>query len=147
LLLCGVAGAQSANGKIEGKITDAVTNAGLADVVVTATSPALQGEQTVVTDSAGEFEIPQLPPGAYLLHMEKENYKPLNQPNVTVRVDKTIRVTLKIAPESLKSEEVVVVGTSAPRRRTRPSRATSSTTSPLRRRRARARACGRSRAW
>jgi hypothetical protein len=110
LLLCGVAGAQSANGKIEGKITDAVTNAGLADVVVTATSPALQGEQTVVTDSAGEFEIPQLPPGAYLLHMEKENYKPLNQPNVTVRVDKTIRVTLKIAPESLKSEEVVVVG-------------------------------------
>jgi hypothetical protein len=32
-------------------------------VVVTVTSPALQGEQTVVTDKSGAYRIPNLPPG------------------------------------------------------------------------------------
>jgi hypothetical protein len=110
LLLSSTALAQTASGRIQGKVTDAATNAAVGDVVVTATSPALQGEQTVVSDATGEFEIPTLPPGTYLLHLEKEGYRPLNQPEITIRLDKTIKINLKLSPESLKAEEVVVVG-------------------------------------
>lgn len=110
LLLATTASAQSTNGQLQGKAVDAVTQAALVDVVVTATSPALQGEQVVVTDTEGEFQIPNLPPGTYLLHLEKEGYKPLNQTDLVVRIDKTIRVTLQLPPESLKAEEVVVLG-------------------------------------
>lgn len=110
LMVSSAALAQSASGRIQGKVVDAVSTKPLADVVITATSPALQGEQTVVTDQAGEFEIPTLPPGTYLLHLEKEGYRPLNQPDLVVRLDKTVRVNLPIVPESVKAEEIVIVG-------------------------------------
>jgi hypothetical protein len=48
----------------------------LADVVVTVTSPALQGEAVVVTDSLGRFRVPDLPPGSYSVRLEKEMYRP-----------------------------------------------------------------------
>ena len=109
LLVSSAAFAQ-ATGRIQGKVVDAATQKALPDVVVTATSPALQGEQTVLTDSSGEFEIPTLPPGTYLLHLEAENYKPLNQPGIMVRLDKVIRVNLPLVPENVQAEEIVVVG-------------------------------------
>ncbi|MBS2029358.1 MAG: TonB-dependent receptor [Deltaproteobacteria bacterium] len=105
-----VANAQVSSGWIEGKVVDASNNKPLGDVVITATSPALQGEQTVVSDATGDFEIPTLPPGTYLLHLEKEGYKPLNQPDVAVRLDKKVRVNLPLVPENVKAEEIVIVG-------------------------------------
>lgn len=61
---------------LTGNVVDAATKAPVADVVVTATSPNLQGEQVVVTDSTGLCRIPQLPPGTYTLRFEKESYRP-----------------------------------------------------------------------
>src|SRR5262245_31025215 len=49
------AAAQIGTGTLTGQVVDASSKRALADVVVTATSPALQGEQTVVTDSSGSF--------------------------------------------------------------------------------------------
>ena len=51
-------------GTIRGTVKD---SQGLAvpGVTVTATSPAMQGSRTVVTDAQGQFTINALPPGAY----------------------------------------------------------------------------------
>ena len=52
--------------------------------MVTATSPALQGEQIVVTDATGLYRIPQLPPGMYTLRLEKEAYRPFSRGDIQV---------------------------------------------------------------
>src|SRR5262249_18466030 len=49
---------------------------GIPDVVVTLTSPSLQGEVVVVTDVHGIF-VAQVPsPGTYTIRLEKETYRP-----------------------------------------------------------------------
>jgi hypothetical protein len=102
--------AQQGAAVLTGRIEDAATKQPVADVVVTVTSPNLQGEQIVVTDSTGQYRIPNLPSGAYTLRLEKEQYKPYARPDITLRADTTIRVDASLLPESLKAEEIVVVG-------------------------------------
>ena len=105
--------AQAGGAVLTGSVTDAATKAPVADVVVTVTSPALQGEQIVVTDKSGLYRIPNLPPGEYTVRLEKETYKVFSQAAVGLRASGTIRVNVQLRPESLKAEEIVVVG-SAP---------------------------------
>jgi outer membrane receptor protein involved in Fe transport len=95
---------------ITGTVTDAATGKPVADVVVTATSPTLQGEETVVTDDSGTFNIPQLPAGIFTLRAEKEGFKPLKKDDINLRLDRTVRVNLQVQPESLQSDTIVVVG-------------------------------------
>jgi len=111
LLASSVVQAQG-TGVLQGKVLDAVTKAPLADVVVTATSPALQGEQILVTDASGYFRVPNLPPGEYTLRFDRDNYKPDSRGGITLRLNSTITVNQLLAPEKveLKAEEVVVVG-------------------------------------
>jgi len=65
-----------ADSVIIGTVVSAENKKPVADVVVTATSPNLQGEQVVVTDAQGQYRIPQLPPGVYTLRFDKESFKP-----------------------------------------------------------------------
>jgi hypothetical protein len=101
--------AQQGAGVLTGTATDTSSKRPLADVVVTATSPALQGEQTVVTDSSGLYRIPDLPPGVYTLLLDKENYRPYSRDGIALRADTTLRVNAELLPESLSAEEVTVV--------------------------------------
>jgi outer membrane receptor protein involved in Fe transport len=94
---------------ITGTVTDAATGKPVPDVVVTATSPALQGEEVVVTDASGTYRLPQLPAGTYLLKLEKESYKLFNRPDVAIRLDKTVRVNIQMLPESVGSSDVITV--------------------------------------
>src|SRR5215217_9238168 len=84
-----------------GTVIDAQSRQPVPDVVVTATSPNLQGEQTVVTDAQGNYRIPQLPPGVYTLRFEKEQFKPYERSDVQLRLNRTIRVNVELLPESL----------------------------------------------
>ena len=92
-----------------GTVIDAQSRNPVPDVVVTATSPNLQGEQTVVTDAQGNYRIPQLPPGVYTLRFEKEQFKPYARSDVQLRLNRTIRVNVELLPESL-GEVVEIVG-------------------------------------
>ncbi len=107
-LVASVAFAQGTS-VITGTVTDAATGKPVPDVVITATSPAMQGEEVVVTDSAGLYRLAQLPAGTYVLRLEKESYKPYSRPDIAVRVDRTVRVNIQLQPEAIK-EEIVVVG-------------------------------------
>lgn len=95
---------------VTGIVTDAATNKPVPDVVVTATSPALQGEEIVVTDSAGLYRLSQLPPGVYTLKLEKEAFKPYSRTDINVRTDRTVRVNIQLQPEAIQSENIIVVG-------------------------------------
>ena len=108
VVLSGAAYAQGL-GVVQGTITDTSTGKAVADVVVTATSPAKQGEELVVTDGAGNYYLSQLPPGTYTLRFEKESFKPFSRADIVVRADRTLRVNVELLPESLKAEEVVIV--------------------------------------
>ena len=113
LLVAGQVRAQGAGtGQLTGTVVDASTKAPVPDVVVTATSPNLQGEQVAVTDSTGTYRIPQLPPGTYSLRFEKETYKPYSRGAIALDVDRTLRLNVDLLPENvtLTGQEVVVVG-------------------------------------
>nr|WP_254625197.1 von Willebrand factor type A domain-containing protein [Myxococcus sp. CA051A] len=86
---------------ITGTVIDAQSRQPMPDVVITAASPNLQGEQTVLTDAQGEYRIPQLPPGVYTLRYEKAQYKLYARSDVQLRLNRTIRVNVELLPESL----------------------------------------------
>ncbi len=99
-----------ADSVILGTVIDAETQKPAADVLVTATSPNLQGEQVVVTDMQGQYRIPQLPPGVYTLRFDKESFRPFARPEIQLRLDRTIRVNVQLLPESAReSIEIDVV--------------------------------------
>ena len=110
-LVPAVALAQASTSVLTGNVVDASTKAPVGDVVVTATSPSLQGEQVVVTDSTGLYRVPQLPPGTYTLRFEKETYQPYSRAGIDVTSDRTLRLNVELLPETAGSETVTVVGT------------------------------------
>jgi outer membrane receptor protein involved in Fe transport len=89
-----------ADSVILGTVFNAETQKPVADVVVTATSPNLQGKQEVVTDAQGQYRIPQLPPGLYTLRFDGESFNPFSRPEVQLRLDRTIRVNVELLPEN-----------------------------------------------
>jgi Ca-activated chloride channel family protein len=88
-----------ADSVIIGTVVSADTKKPIPDVVVTATSPNLQGEQVVVTDANGQYRIPQLPPGVYTLKFDKEAFRPFSRTDIQLRPDRTIRVNVELQYE------------------------------------------------
>ena len=111
LLPASVALAQVSTSVLVGNVVDASTRTPVADVVVTATSPSLQGEQVVVTDGTGLYRVPQLPSGVYTLRFEKESYRPFSRSGIEVAADQTLRLNVELLPETAGSETVTVIGT------------------------------------
>ncbi len=112
VVLLSTAGAQAQQGAVVliGNVTDASTGKPVLDAIVTVTSPNLQGEEIAVTDDAGSYRVPGLPPGIYVLRVEKENFKPYAREGLDLHADTTIRLNASLLPESLRAQEVVVVG-------------------------------------
>ena len=102
--------AQGSTSVLTGNIVDSSSSAPVADVVVTATSPSLQGEQVVVSDASGLYRIPQLPPGSYTLRFEKETYKPFTRTGIEVTADRTLRLNVELLPEAITGETITVTG-------------------------------------
>jgi hypothetical protein len=102
--------AQTGTSVIQGNVSDAATKGPAADAVITVTSPAVQGEQVVVTDSSGFYRVPNLPPGTYTVRVEKDKYRPFERAAVQLRSDIALRVNIDLLPETVTGEEVSVVG-------------------------------------
>jgi hypothetical protein len=101
--------AAQTTGTLSGQVVDANSQQPVVDAVVIAQSPALQGEQTAVTDTTGAFEITLLPAGSYALSVQREGFQPFTQQGLTVRLDRTIKVRLALAPESLNVQAIDIV--------------------------------------
>src|SRR5689334_17327181 len=81
---------QSGAGVLTGIVVDGADKKPLADVVIMASSPAQQGQQIVVSDSAGYFLIPHLPSGVYSITFDKGQYRPYTREGINLPADATI---------------------------------------------------------
>src|SRR3954471_12022332 len=108
-LLLASQGQAQTTGSLSGQVVDATSNQPVGDAVVIAQSTALQGEQTVVTDATGSFEITLLPAGTYGLTVQREGFQPFTQQGLTVRLDRTIKVKLSLVPDTLREQAIEIV--------------------------------------
>ena len=89
--------AQTAPAVLTGMVVDAATQSPLGDVVVVARSPALPGEQTVVTDPSGAFEMTLLPPGTYSLAVKRDGFQTYSPEGLVLKGGK-MRVRIAVLP-------------------------------------------------
>src|SRR5258707_1297633 len=75
-LCTSTASAQQGAATLVGVVKDASTDKPVSDAVVTVTSPSLQAEEIAVTDASGSYRLVGLPPGLYVLRLEKESFRP-----------------------------------------------------------------------
>jgi len=112
-LVLGVAGprvAQAAeqNGRIQGKVLEAGSNAPVPGAMVSADGPALIGGPKVTATAAdGFFELTGLPPGSYTVEIGMEGVKPLRR-KVQVRQGETSPLNVSWSVEIAQEETIVV---------------------------------------
>jgi hypothetical protein len=105
----GIAQAQQGTGAINGTIIDDKSKKPLAEVIVTVTSPNLQGGQIIVSDESGFYRAPGLPVGVYSINFSKDGYFPNEQGGIQVRSDVTLRVNGSMALAEGKAENLVII--------------------------------------
>jgi outer membrane receptor for ferrienterochelin and colicin len=93
------------SGKIAGKIIDADTEEPLlgANVIILETSMG------AAADIDGDYFIINIPPGTYQLKISMLGYASATFTNVVVNTDRTTNLDINLVPESISTEEVVVV--------------------------------------
>jgi Carboxypeptidase regulatory-like domain/TonB dependent receptor len=102
--------AQVGQGRLTGTVTDA-QGAVLPGVTVTATSQALIGNRTTVTEADGKYLFPGLPSGAYKLAFDLQGFKKFERDNIQVVLGQTISQDAQMQIGSL-TENVTVTGAS-----------------------------------
>lgn len=104
--------AQSTTGEISGFIKDS-TGLVLPGATVTLTFPAIAYERVTVTDEAGYFVFPGIPPGQANLVATLDGFTPVSRTNVIVELNARMRVDLALAPGGI-TESVEVAAEVAP---------------------------------
>src|SRR6516164_8550441 len=97
LLFCFSLVAQANFGRILGTVTDQ-TGAVIAGAAVTVIDTERGIARSLVTDSAGEFNAPNLTPSTYTVRVQVSGFKTLDRPNIVLEVGKEIRVDLTPQP-------------------------------------------------
>jgi len=87
--------AGSTVGQLRGQIRDKAENGPAVGATVVATSPALQGEQVVITDETGQYFITSLPPGVYTLTVYY-NDQTFSRGNVLIQIGKEAVVNVAV---------------------------------------------------
>jgi len=111
LVLSPMAFSQSKDtGSIEGLVMDK-EKVPLPGVTVSVTSPSLMGTRSAVTDAAGAFRLPALPPGLYQLKAELGNFKMFVQENIRVQTTMRLSIDVNMIQGTLE-EEITVTAVS-----------------------------------
>ncbi len=107
--------AQSERGSIRGTVEDA-SGAVIAGATVTAINAGTGVRTSTKTAEAGNFNIPQLPPGNYTVEVEQMGFKKAIQENLTVEVGAVAALNLRL--EAGQATESVTVAAAAPQLKT-----------------------------
>ena len=102
--LLGAVQAQTVRGVIGGAITDS-KSAPVANASITIVNRDTNLSRTAATDARGEFTIPMLDPGPYLLTVESSGLQKYSQ-RLSLEVDQEIRVDVRLAASPAQSVEV-----------------------------------------
>jgi hypothetical protein len=103
-------GGASVTGTIQGRVTDA-SGAVLPSVTVTASSPAMIGTQTQVTNENGAYRFAAVPPGIYALTYELSGFNTARREAVQVALGFTATLNVELALASLQ-ETLTITGDS-----------------------------------
>src|SRR5918992_3794421 len=100
-----------AQGNPTGKVSGRVTSDGqpVPGVLVTATSPNLQGSKTTTTLSNGDYLFPSLPPGDYTIAFELEGMQSVRR-DLRVAAAQAVPLDVEMSLTAVE-EEIVVTGT------------------------------------
>jgi hypothetical protein len=90
-LVCATEARAQNQGTIIGDVIDGESGEPVPGVNVTATSPALQGSQSAVSDDQGRFRIDALPIGSYALSFQKEGVSAEPITDIQLRAGATLR--------------------------------------------------------
>ncbi|MCP3141756.1 carboxypeptidase-like regulatory domain-containing protein [Pyxidicoccus xibeiensis] len=112
LLLSTASAAADSTATFIGTVTEDASGKPLADVVVTATAPTLEHEQTVVTDAQGNYRIPGLPQGVYTLRFEREGFELHARQDLKLRLPRTVRADM--AMSAVGQPSAIAVGSPSP---------------------------------
>ncbi len=97
----------SAASTLIGTVVDLRSQQPVPDVVVTVTSPEIEGEKIVVADAQGNYRVPELEPGIYTLRFEKEGFKPYGGKDIHLRLNRTVRFNPQLVPETMDEAEAL----------------------------------------
>src|SRR6266571_5817490 len=97
LLLCLPLFSQGSAGRILGTVTDQ-SGGVISGATVSVTDTERGVTKTLVTNEAGEYNAPNLTPGAYKVRVEAKGFKTVERQNVVFEVGKEIRVDLSPQP-------------------------------------------------
>src|SRR5713226_1956063 len=102
---------QTTTGRILGTVRDQ-SGAALPAATVTVTDAQRGITRTVTTDDSGEYVVPNLTPGIYMVRAESHGFKTVERPNIQVEVATDLAVDLSLPPGDVK--EIVVVSEEVP---------------------------------
>src|SRR5438128_1813920 len=97
---------QGNTGRILGSVTDA-TGAVIGGVRVTVTDVDRGTSRVLVTDEAGAYNAPSLPPGTYRVGAELTGFKTVERPNIVLEVGRELKVDFTLEPGAI-AEKVTV---------------------------------------
>ena len=89
--------AQSVNGSIVGTVVD-TSNAAVPAATVTITNVNTSVNRVFQTDANGYYSVPDLPPGAYKVSVQKAGFATAEHTGITLFVDSTQRVDVTLNP-------------------------------------------------
>lgn len=98
--------AQTGDGTLVGNVTDE-QQAVLPGVAITATSPSLQGQRSVISDERGYFRLLNLPPGEYTVTAELAGFATYKRTGIAVRAGATFTVNVALQVTALAQEVTV----------------------------------------
>jgi hypothetical protein len=98
--------AQSTAGRILGSVTDQ-SGAAVAGAKVLVTDIQRGTSRSLVTDTAGQYVAPDLPPSSYRVRVEARGFRAVEQSGVELEVVKDVRVDFSLQPGEV-AETVVV---------------------------------------
>jgi len=102
---------QTTTGRILGTVRDQ-SGAALAAATVTVTDVQRGITRTVTTDDSGEYVVPNLTPGIYMVRAESRGFKTVERPNIQVEVATDLSVDVSLPPGDVK--ETVIVNEEVP---------------------------------
>src|SRR5438552_2601656 len=93
-------------GRIFGSINDP-SGALIPGATVTITDVDRGVARTLITDEAGAYNAPSLPPGAYRVRAELTGFKTVERPNVVLEIAKELKIDLTLEPGAVSEKGTV----------------------------------------